>query len=139
MTFHFRGSNLVWFSAKTEHTPEKFLYFVNMKTYALSICTWFLENWVWNFFQKSSWTNLIFSLFQMRFLQATQVVKINFEIYFCWLHQQKKSSSSTWIFPTWFFKNQVQMDRACVCLRTVGNCPTFFLFFSLQKSRHTSK
>ena len=31
-------------------------------------------------FFKSSWTNLIFSLFQIRFLQATQAVKIKFEI-----------------------------------------------------------
>ena len=32
------------------------------------------------FFQKSSWTNLIFSLFQTRFLQATQAVKIKLEL-----------------------------------------------------------
>ena len=34
----------------------------------LSTCTWFLKNRVWNFFQKSSWTNLIFSLYRTWFL-----------------------------------------------------------------------
>ena len=53
-------------------------------------------------FEKSSWVNLIFCLFQT--LQATQAVKIKFEI-------DKKSCSSNWIFQTGFFKNQVQINR----------------------------
>ena len=57
----------------------------------LSIFTWFLKNQVWNFFQKSNWTNLIFSLFQTRFLQAIgskdQVpnrLKIKFVQHYLW-------------------------------------------------------
>ena len=44
------------------------------KAITLSICTWFLKNRVWNFFKKSSWTNLIFRLFRTRFLQSTHCV-----------------------------------------------------------------
>ena len=35
----------------------------NYTTYTLSTCTWFLKNQVWSFFQKSSWRNLIFSMY----------------------------------------------------------------------------
>ena len=86
----------------------------------LSIFTWFLKNQVWNFFQKSNWTNLIFSLFQTRFLQATgskdQVpnrLKIKFVQRYLW----KK-------FQTRFFKNQVQMDSVSVTSNQRG------IFFS---------
>ena len=36
---------------------------------------------IWNFFQKSSYMNFIFSLFWTRFLQATQAVEIKFKIF----------------------------------------------------------
>ena len=58
-------------------------------------------------FEKSSSTNWIFCLFRTRFLQATQVVKIWFEI-------DKKPSSSNLIFQTRDFKNQMEMDRGIV-------------------------
>ena len=49
-------------------------------------------------------TNWSFCLFQTRFLQATQAVKIQIDI-------DKKSSSLNLIFQTRDFKNQVEMDK----------------------------
>ena len=58
-------------------------------------------------FEKSSWTNLIFCLFQTWFLLLVWPAKIKFKI-------DKNSSSSNLIFQSWFFKNQVQVDRTLV-------------------------
>ena len=54
-------------------------------------------------FEKSSWMNLIFGLFQTWILQATQAVKIKFEI-------DQKSSSANLTFQTRFFKDQAQIN-----------------------------
>ena len=72
------------------------IYSSNEVAYPILICTRFLKNWVW----KSSWMNLIFCLFWTWILQATQAVKIKFEI-------DQKSSSSNLIFQTWFFRKQL--------------------------------
>ena len=55
----------------------------------------------WKFdFEKLCWMNLIFCVFQTGFLQATQAVKIKFEI-------GTISSSSNWVFQTGFFKLEI--------------------------------
>ena len=65
----------------------------------ISPCWFVLEFWKIKL-EKSSSTNQ----FRNWFLQATQAVKIQFEI-------DWKSSSSNLIFPNWFFRNQVQINR----------------------------
>ena len=46
------------------------LIYLNWLPFTLSICTWFLKSLVWNYFQKSSWSNLISSLPHCCRLQA---------------------------------------------------------------------
>ena len=67
----------------------------------LLICNWFFVNWVWKI---KLGVNLIFCLFWTWILQATQAVKVKFEI-------EKKSSSSNLIFQTQFFKYQVKSNK----------------------------
>ena len=69
--FTIRKYLILAIKGSTEYTTKDINRLSNMfkntgKLYlsrTLSICTWFLKNRVRNFFQKSSWTNLIFSLY----------------------------------------------------------------------------
>ena len=65
----------------------------------LSICTWFLKDSI----SQNWFLNLIFELFWTGFLQATQAVKIKFEI--------EKNQIQKLISWNRDFKNQVQIDR----------------------------
>ena len=77
----------------------------------LSICTWFFKTSI----PRNWFLNLFFCRFQTWFLQATQAVKIKFELdkksslfrnqFFSSLKLRKKSSD------TRYFKNQVEIDR----------------------------
>ena len=58
--------------------------------------TWFLKNWVWNFFQKSSYC--VACKIQVWYRLKIKFVQLDFG---------KK-------FQTWFKKNQVQMDRVFI-------------------------
>ena len=68
-------------------------------------------------FEKSSWKNQVrwtgFLAFKNQFrnwfFQTTQAVKIKFKI-------DEKSSLSNWIFPNWFFRHQVEINRGKVYL-----------------------
>ena len=87
-------------SATCELTPELAL--------PLLICAWFLKCLVYE---------LDFCLFRTVFLQATQVVKIKFEIVKRSSSKIKFKNHFLW---TWDFKNQVQINR--------GSGWEFFIF-----------
>ena len=87
------------------------------------ICTWFLKNHFGKikFDDLEFWSisNWIFTpsaacknQFWNWFLQATQAIKIKFKI-------DKKSSLSNLIFQTWFFRNQVQINRGSIWWKPV--------------------
>ena len=77
------------------------------------ICTWFLKNQVmknqiWKIkFKKSTWTNLYIVHFELQFMQATQAVKIKFEI--------NKRNMSNLNFQTRIYKNLMQIRRGPCC------------------------
>ena len=70
LLWHFRSIYLVSYYFICNVSVIKLLTFFadGCLVHILSIYTWFKKNQLWNFFQKSSWTSLIFSLFQTWFL-----------------------------------------------------------------------
>ena len=87
----------------------------------LSICTWFLKNRVWNFFQKSRTWFLVY--FELDFGSKNQV-RNRLKIKFVQLDFWKK-------FQTRFFKNHVQMDRVFDISKKNG-----FLFYHIQTTKY---
>ena len=91
LNFEILTSKLFSFSGRTALNLETV-----RQTNALSICTWFLKN------QLSS-INWIFCLVWTWILQATQAVKIQYEL-------DQKSSLSNLIFQAWFWEHSHMMS-----------------------------